>query len=78
MEDNRLVNLTDARKMEMAVFNRMHEIFAERHKGQRWLDAPEQNRLAAKTAAETELDTPEKRLAYFLRVVPGASPAQPK
>lgn len=59
------LNLADAQKMEMAIFNRMHEIFAETNRGLKWLDAPEHKRLLAKRAAENELDTPEKRLAYF-------------
>jgi tRNA uridine 5-carbamoylmethylation protein Kti12 len=58
-------NSDSPQKFEMAVFARMHEIFAETNGGLKWLDAPEHKRLLAKKAAELELDTPEKRLAFF-------------
>jgi len=57
--------LTDQRKAEVAVLNRMHEVFGETNPGLKWLDATEHQRQAAKTVAENELNTPEKRLAFF-------------
>ncbi len=57
--------LTDQRKAELAVVNRMHLIFRETHPGIKWLGATERQRRAAKTAAENELNTLEKRLAFF-------------
>jgi hypothetical protein len=60
-----LASLPDGRKMELAILNRMHLSFSEAHPGLKWLDATEQQRQAAKTAAENELDTPGKRLAFF-------------
>ncbi len=67
MDVNTLANLTDQQKFEMAVFARMHEIFAETNGDLKWLDAPEHKRSLAKKAAGLELDTPEKRSAFFAR-----------
>jgi hypothetical protein len=57
--------LTDQRKEDVAILNRMHLIFRETNPGTKWLDATERQRQAAKTAAENELNTPGKRLAFF-------------